>query len=300
MLVLGGAGSVVAQESSAPQGLLGATYAELLPEQKALVDDWFRRFAEVVKKPVSAEDGYDNLPLSTKTTFSAVTHALIHTPLTDQSGAVLGASAIIVIDRVDTVAGKIAGARGDQQFRIYVELKPDALEILARSREFGRWAGQYRYHKGFPICYRSRAGTPSLQVSATKDGKRADIDVDYRSSKFPVFLVNGHLTASNSDVRSGDNDERHNQTVGWPVKLVAQFSGSADTLTWFSVGGATRQEPAIKDNAKPEVAVHDFLNSWLVDQRPDLASLISQRVRSVVSRLKAASPWTSEWQNFRC
>ena len=112
VLVLGGAGSVVARNSSAPQGLLGATYAELLPEQKALVDDWFRRFAEVVKKPVSAEEGYDSIPLSAKTTFSAVTHALIHTPLTDQSGAPLGASAITLIERLDTVAGKIPGTSG--------------------------------------------------------------------------------------------------------------------------------------------------------------------------------------------
>jgi hypothetical protein len=31
-------------------------------------------------------------------------------------------------------------------------------------------------------------------------------------------------------------------------------------------------EPAIKGNAKPEVAIHDFLKSWLQDQRPDLAT----------------------------
>jgi hypothetical protein len=31
-------------------------------------------------------------------------------------------------------------------------------------------------------------------------------------------------------------------------------------------------EPAVKANAKPEVAVHDFLKSWLQDQRADLAT----------------------------
>ena len=272
VLALGGAGSVVAQESSSPQGLLGATYAELLPEQKTLVDDWFRRFAEVIKKPVSAEEGYDSIPLSAKTTFSAVTHALIRTPLTDQSGASLGASAITLIERLDTVAGKIPGSNGDQQFRIYVQLKPNALEILARSREFGRGPDNAVYHHGFPICYRSRGGTPSLQVSAAKDGKRADIDVDYRSSRFPVFLVNGHLTASNSDVRSGDNDRRHNQQWAGLLNWWRNFFG----LPIFDMGSqsenAPASEPAIKANAKPEVAVHDFLNSWLVDQRPDLAA----------------------------
>src|SRR6185369_4500819 len=204
--------SVSAQQPSAPQVIPGAKYSDLAPEQKALVDDWFRRFSEVIRKPLTSEEGYNNLPVSTKTTFGAVTHALIHTTLTDQNGVILGSSAITVIDRVDTVAGKIEGAGSDQQFRLYVVLKPNALEILARSREFARSPDNVTFHKGYPICYRSRNGTPSLQVSATKDGKRGDIDVDYRSSKFPASLVNGHLTAANSDVRSGDNDVRHNQS----------------------------------------------------------------------------------------
>ncbi len=203
---------VSAQQPSAPQVIPGAKYSDLAPEQKALVDDWFRRFSEVVRKPLTAEEGYNNLPVSTKTTFGAVTHALIHTTLTDQNGAVLGPSAITVIERVDTVAGKIEDAGSDQQFRLYVVLKPNALEILARSKEFARSGDNVTFHKGYPICYRSRNGVPSLQVSATKDGKRGDIDVDYRSNKFPASLVNGHLTAANSDVRAGDNDVRHNQT----------------------------------------------------------------------------------------
>ena len=67
LLALNGAGRVAAQQSAA-QGLLGATYSELLPEQKALVDDWFQRASAVVKKTVPAEEGYNNLPLSYKTT----------------------------------------------------------------------------------------------------------------------------------------------------------------------------------------------------------------------------------------
>jgi hypothetical protein len=84
VLALNGAGRVAAQQPAPAQGLLGATYAELLPEQKALVDDWFQRASVVVKKTVPAEEGYNNLPLSYKTTFSAVTHALLRTPLTDK------------------------------------------------------------------------------------------------------------------------------------------------------------------------------------------------------------------------
>lgn len=263
---------IAAQQPAPPQAPIGDKYEDLLPEQKVLVDDWFRRFAEVVKKTVPVQEGYNNLPISTKTTFGAVTHALIHTTLMDEAGTSLGASAITLIDRLDTVAGKIEGASGDQQFRIYVVLKPNALEILARSKEFGRGPDNVVFHKGYPICYRSRNGTPSLQVSAARDGKQADIDVDYRSSKFPAFLVNGHLSASNSDVRAGDNDERHNEHWSGLSSWWRGFLG----LPLFDKGTQSEdlpsKEPITKSSAKPEVAVRDFLQSWLVSQRPDEAA----------------------------
>jgi hypothetical protein len=265
-------GSAAAQAPQDSQPILGAKYADLLPEQKTLVDDWFRRFGEVVKKAVSPQEGYDNLPLSTKTSFGAITHALIHTTLKDQAGTSMGASAITLIDRVDSVAGKIEGAGGDEQFRIYVVLKPNALDILAKSQEFGRGPDNVVFHKGYPICYRSKNGAPSIQVSATRDGKLADIDVDYRSSKFPAFLVNGHLSASNSDVRAGNNDERHNGQWSGLNSWWRGFLGlplldkGSEADNWPDSG------PAVKASAKPEVAVRDFLKSWLVDQKPDLAA----------------------------
>jgi len=271
VLALNSAGRVAAQQPAPAQALLGATYKELLPEQKALVDDWFQRASVALKKPVPAEEGYNNLPLSYKTTFSAVTHALLRTPLTDKSGASLGTSAIILIGKLDTVAGQIAGVGGDEQFRIYIELKPGALELLEKSKEFGRGPDNTIYHHGYPVCYRSTGGTPSLQVSSTKDGKRADIDVDYRSSKFPSALVNGHLTASNSDVRSGNNDDRHNQHWSGMNSWWRSILGIPMVATKTSSGTAPSTEPVIKASAKPEVAVRDFLNSWLVDQKPELA-----------------------------
>ena len=98
---------------------------------------------------------------------------------------------------------------GDRQFRIYVRLTPNAREMLERSREFKRGIDNAVYHKGYPLNYREQRGTPSIQVSIALDGRLADVDVDYRSSSFPVMLFNGHLSASNSDVRAGDNAERH-------------------------------------------------------------------------------------------
>jgi hypothetical protein len=64
----------------------GAKYASLKPEQKALVDDWIRRFSATIRKQVDPQKAYDNLPVSWKTTFNAVTHALLSTQLTDKSG----------------------------------------------------------------------------------------------------------------------------------------------------------------------------------------------------------------------
>jgi hypothetical protein len=41
------------------------------------------------------------------------------------------------------------------------------------------------YHKGYPINFRGRGDPPSIQFSLAFDSRRADIDVDYRSSTFP-------------------------------------------------------------------------------------------------------------------
>ena len=130
------------------------------------------------------------------------------TPLTDASGQKFG-DGLALIERVDTVKGEVPGASGDRQFRMYVRLTPNAREMLERSREFKRGVDNSVYHKGYPINYREQRGTPSIQVSIALDGRLADVDVDYRSSSFPVMLFNGHLSASNSDVRAGNNAERH-------------------------------------------------------------------------------------------
>jgi hypothetical protein len=262
---------VLAQTVPAPVPDFAGKYSDLVPDQKRLVNDWMQRFSEIIRKPVAPEEGYNNLPVSTKTTFYAVTHALIKTNITGQSGEILAASGIAIVDKLDSVAGDIPWARGDEQFRIYVQLKPGTQDLLAKSQEFRHSRDNTVYHKGYPVCFRSNTGTPSIQVSMTTDGKRADIDVDYRSSRFPTFLVNGHLSSANSDVRAGDHDQKHNGTwnglqswwqslLGLPISAKAPSGGEEEA--------AILQEPGTKAEEKPEVAVHDFLNSWLVEQQP--------------------------------
>ena len=136
LLLLIGAHPAWTQQAPASAEGPGSTYASLRPQPKRLVDDWFRRLSAVVQKPVDPAEGYESLPLSTRTTFNAVTHALLMTRLTDPSGESLSDSAMDLVDRVDTVAGQILGSRSDQQFRLYVQLTPRALELLTRSKEF--------------------------------------------------------------------------------------------------------------------------------------------------------------------
>ena len=260
-----------AQQASTGEVGPGGTYSSLRPQQTRLVDDWFKRLSAVIQKPITPAEGYDKLPLSTRTTFNAVTHALLMTKLTDAAGVSLADTSIELVDKVDDVAGQVLGSRSDQQFRIYVQMKPGVLRLLIQSKEFSRSADNTVYHKGYPLSFRSTGGTPSIQFSLTRDGTRGDIDVDYRSSKFPIALLNGHLTASNSDIRAGSNDAKHNQQwsgmqnwwrnlLGWPWAENPQVGEGSDRIL--------PTEPRLK-GGKPADAVYDFLSGWLVEQRPD-------------------------------
>ena len=291
LLVLGGIQPLAAQVATEELPPVGKDYSDLRPEQRRLVDDWFQRFSQITKKKVSPEEGYNHLPLSAKTTFGAVTHALMRTPLTDSQGNPLGDSAIAVIDKIDDLAGKVSGAPGDKQFRIYVQLKPDAVDLLSKSQEFKRDGDNTVYHHGYPVCYRGRGGAPSIQVSISRDGRIADIDVDYRSSKFPAALFNGHLSAANSDVRAGDNDQRHNRRwegLGnwWRTLLGFPFiEGNSSEKEEESL---IAREPRVRKNAQS--AVYDFLKSWLVEQKPEVSmGYVSRRAFSCVEAERGMS-----------
>ena len=258
-----------AQAPAQQDPVFEGTFETLRAEQRQLVEDWVRRLEAATQQKINPAGLYDTLPLATRTTFNAVTHALMQTSLTDEQGQSLGASALTLISRIDGVAGRVVGARGDEQFRIYVQVAPDGLERLDRSREFGRGSDNTIYHRGYPISYRSRGGTPSIQLSLARVGTIGDIDVDYRPSVFPVSLVNGHLASSNSDIRAGGNDERHNgRWTGmnpWWRDLLGLVSSneeeaaSTPTLT---------QIQNIKKNSRPEEAMQAFLATWLVERRP--------------------------------
>jgi len=255
----------------------GQSYATLLPEQKRLLDDFVRRYNQTTGSKLNPEQAYDGARVSVRTTFDAVTHALLSTKLTDDKGQSLGL-AIDLVEALDQVLGEEPGAGGDRQFRMYVYLKPNAIDILSSSREFFHEKDNTIYHKGFPICYRLKNGPPSIQFSITKDERMSDIDVDYRSSAFPKALFDGHLTAGNSDVRAGGNltthDDRWAGLNGWWRQV---FGFSLGSSVKPSKDVATGRAPTIPVNPRVtanqgiDASVHDFLTSWVVNRQPENA-----------------------------
>src|SRR5262245_13096250 len=118
------------KNAAAPQEFRG-TYEELSPAQKKLIDDWYAEYNHMTHDN-SQPSEYNQFTQSTRTTFEAVTHALMTTPLTDKSGKSMG-NALDLVQSVEAINGKVPRARGDLQFRIYVVLKPDAVEKLKAS-----------------------------------------------------------------------------------------------------------------------------------------------------------------------
>ena len=116
----------------------GGGFSELKPPQQRLAADWIHRFNQVMKRSGSNEEVYDGMPVSIRTTYDAVTHALMTTKLT-RNGEPVG-TAIDLVAQLDTVNGKIHGVGGDRQFRMYVVLKANALRHWRKpTRSGGEW-----------------------------------------------------------------------------------------------------------------------------------------------------------------
>jgi hypothetical protein len=262
-------------------------YVELDPDQQRIFDVYARTLNVKLGDTLSPEARFRALSLSQQTTFDAITHALLRSTLTDADGQPLG-RAIDLVAGLDRIAGEQGGRSGDQQFRIYVTLQPNADSILDRSREFVRSQENTIYHAGYPHSYRLGSGAPSVQFSLAADGLSADIDVDYRASRAPQSLFNGHLTSSNSDVRSGDNARRHDGRWSgfgnwWSDVFGSVRSGDHPGEDAGPFGGAPTRPPSpVPPNRVPgapiaEVAdaVQEFLTDWLIRRSYQEASSFS-------------------------
>src|SRR5262245_45703756 len=72
------------QQAQAEPHSFGGTFKTLQSAQQGLIVEWVRRFNSTAKQNVDAEKAYDAARLSQRTTFDAVTHALMSTKLTSQ------------------------------------------------------------------------------------------------------------------------------------------------------------------------------------------------------------------------
>jgi len=259
-------------------------YIELDAERQRLFDTYARGINVRLAENLTPEERFRAFSPSEQTTFDAITHALMNSTLTDDNRQPLG-RAFDLLAGLDRIAGEQAGRSGDQQFRIYVTLRPNASDILDRSREFVRSQENTAFHAGYPRSYRLGSGAPSIQFSVAGDGLSADIDVDYRTSKSPQSWFNGHLTSSNSDVRAGDNAQRHTRrwsgfTNWWADTFGSVRFGTQNEEAAGPFGGApTRVPSAVPPNRPanasiPEIAdaVQEFLTDWLIRRNYQEAS----------------------------
>ena len=129
--------------------------------------------------------------------------------------------------------------------------------------------------------------------------------MDYRASFFPVALFNGHLTASNSDVRAGNNYDKHlNRWTGFQNWWQGFFGVRLERRP-TSAGRQSRTSlstvPRIgKKNI--DVMAADFLKAWLVE-----GNAIAAWPTSRIARLRAwrrtatiRSSSIAAWRRFSC
>jgi hypothetical protein len=272
-------GKVVATPTPPRRG--PSRYPALTADQRRLFDPYAAGLNARTGRSLGSQAMFDAMALSEQTTFDAVTDALRKSKLTDASGAPLG-TAIELVEGIDRIAGQYAGRGGDQQFRLYVRLKPDARETLEKSQEFFRDHENTVYHAGYPHSYRQVGKEPNMQFSLAADGLSADIDVDYRSSRSPQALFNGHLTAANSDVRVGKNPQLHNGRwngfVAWWANVFGRVGEPTEHIRDYLSADVPEvptplppNRPAGASPERVEDAVQEFLTDWLVRREYDEA-----------------------------
>jgi len=261
-----------------------ARFSDLADVQKRLFESYTKAYNESTEFDLAPEDYFNSMTISERTTFDAVTHALMNSPLTGEAGDDRG-NAIDLLVGIERIAGQYYGRSGDQQFRLYVDLVEGARETLEQSQEFALGHLNTVYHVGYPYSYRQNGTLPSIQFSVSEDSSKADIDVDYRSSKMPQAMFNGHLTSSNSDVRAGDNYEKHNGRWGgfvawWQGVFGGLNHHTGKKTTGIGLLSQERKEaptplpPNRPAGSEPEEladAVQEFLTDWLVRRDIDEA-----------------------------
>ena len=170
--------------------------------------DLFRKYAAASGNPGSGNT-YNRLEQSRRTTFESITGALDMVRLTDPQGNPMG-SVLDLIEQVEEIWGaEPSSVRGEDQFRLSVRLKSDAVSRLESAREFkskestGHVKLKYGTVIGCWYCWRDVDGIrqegrrPTIQISWLENNPTTgEVDIDYRETR------EGHLSPENSDVRA--------------------------------------------------------------------------------------------------
>ncbi len=266
-------GKTIASPASRRQDPRESHYPKLTAKQKTLFDAYAEEYNQETGLQVTPGNFWISRSISERTTFTAVTNALENTDLTDQQGNSLG-TALDRVVKVERIAGQYYGRGGDEQFRVYFEIHPDTQEVLEKSREFFRDKDNTVYHAGFPVSYRQVGKPPTMQFSMSEDNTQADVDVDYRSSKMPKSMWNGHITSANSDVRADQNYNLHTRRwaglAAWWQGLfgnLAMDQGTIlDLLSYKAPHDPVEIPPDRPLGFSPEKvtdAAQEFLSDWL-------------------------------------
>jgi hypothetical protein len=187
-------------------------FEDLSEGQRAIIRSFLSRCDVDAGRPPLAASVFGQLSTSQRATFVGVTHALLNTSLTDRTTEEPLGDALELIEELIDIQGENDALPSDQQFQLIVRLTPDALEKLERSSHFEK-GENHVFHKEFPISFRqfrkigTRGQEAGLHFCLTRDGKLAQIHIDYR---FGLL----HLEPANSDVRADGNHQRHADR--WP------------------------------------------------------------------------------------
>jgi hypothetical protein len=187
-------------------------FEDLAPKQQAIVQNVLARCEATETRPSPAASFFGQWNASQRSTFVGITHALMNTLLIDsRDGTELGDALELIQELVD-IQGENDTLPSDQQFQLIVQLTPNARQKLAHAAHFEK-GENHVFHKDYPLSFRQirqigvRGQEAGLHLCVTRDGRFAQIHIDYR---FGLL----HLGSANSDLRADGNHQRHADR--WP------------------------------------------------------------------------------------
>ena len=192
-------------------------FEDLAPKQRALLIGLLTRCRIAGGRPSLAASVFGQFNASQRATFVCITHALLNSHLVDShDGKDLG-DALQMIEELFEIQGENSALPSDHQFQLIVRLTPDASGKLERAAHFLK-GENHIFHKDYPVSFRQfrkiglHGQEAGLHICLTRDGRFAQIHIDYR---FGLL----HLGPANSDVRANGNHQRH--VARWPEFAVA-------------------------------------------------------------------------------